>query len=107
MAAFEAERPRILGVLLDAVAKGLAELPRTRTRQTAAHGRFRAVGDGLRNRALATFWSAYCGSLANGSLLLSPAVWPASLPTSNISRHCRRSKSQRTDRLDLCREPAS
>jgi hypothetical protein len=29
-AAFEAERPRILGVLLDAVAKGLAELPRTK-----------------------------------------------------------------------------
>jgi hypothetical protein len=29
-AAFEAERPRLLGVLLDAVAKGLAELPRTK-----------------------------------------------------------------------------
>lgn len=28
--AFETERPRILGVLLDAVAKGLAELPRTK-----------------------------------------------------------------------------
>ena len=52
-AAFEAERPRILGVLLDAVVEGLRRLPRHPARQAAAHGGLRAVGDGLRNRALA------------------------------------------------------
>ena len=52
-AAFEAERPRILGVLLDAVAKGLAMLPQTKTRQASAHGGLRLMGDGLRNGLLA------------------------------------------------------
>ena len=52
-AAFEAERPRILGVLLDAVVEGLKRLPETRLREAAAHGGFRAVGDGLRDGALA------------------------------------------------------
>ena len=35
-AAFEAERPRILGTLLDAVAKGLAMLPQTRSKSIRA-----------------------------------------------------------------------
>ena len=52
-AAFEAERPRILGVLLDAVAKGLAELPRTRLDKLPRMADFALVGDGLRDRALA------------------------------------------------------
>ncbi len=52
-AAFEAERPRILGVLLDAVAKGLAELPRTKLDRLPRMADFALVGDGLRNRALA------------------------------------------------------
>ena len=52
-AAFESERPRILGVLLDAVAKGLAMLPQTKLEQAAAHGRLRVVGDRLRDRSLA------------------------------------------------------
>ncbi len=52
-AAFEAERPRILGVLLDAVVEGLKRLPETRLREAAAHGGLRAVGDGLRDGALA------------------------------------------------------
>ena len=52
-AAFEAERPRILGVLLDAVVEGLKRLPRDPAGEAAAHGGFRAVGDGLRDRALA------------------------------------------------------
>ena len=52
-AAFEAERPRILGALLDAVAKGLADAASYQARQAAAHGGLRLVGDGLRNRALA------------------------------------------------------
>jgi hypothetical protein len=51
-AAFEAERPRILGVLLDAIAEGLRRLPETRL-ERLPHGGFRAVGDGLRDRTLA------------------------------------------------------
>ena len=37
---------------------------RDTAREAAPHGGFRAVGDGLRNRALArgTFWAAYCGN---------------------------------------------
>ena len=52
-AAFEAERPRILGVLLDAVVEGLKRLPETQLDEAAAHGGLRAVGDGLRDGALA------------------------------------------------------
>ena len=60
-AAFEAERPRILGVLLDAVAKGLASC-REPSSKAAAHGGLRAVGDGLRNRALG-LWHVLVGLL--------------------------------------------
>ena len=52
-AAFEAERPRILGVLLDAVVRGPEAAARDPAGEAAAHGGFRAVGDGLRDRALA------------------------------------------------------
>ena len=63
-AAFYAERPRILGVLLDAVVQGLKRLPETRLEKlprmadfalwiTACETAFWPVG---------TFWSAHCGN---------------------------------------------
>src|SRR5690606_20177831 len=63
-AAFEIERPRILGVLLDAVAKGLAELPRTRLDKLPRMADF-ALWATACETALwpsGTFWSAYCGN---------------------------------------------
>jgi hypothetical protein len=63
-AAFEAERPRILGVLLDAVAKGLAELPRTKLDKLPRMADF-ALWAAACETALwpaGTFWSAYCGN---------------------------------------------
>ena len=61
-AAFEAERPRILGALLDAVAKGLAELPRTKLDKLPRMADF-ALWATACETALwpqGTFWSAYC-----------------------------------------------
>jgi hypothetical protein len=61
-AAFEAERPRLLGVLLDAVAKGLAELPRTKLDKLPRMADF-ALWATACETALwpqGTFWSAYC-----------------------------------------------
>ncbi len=63
-AAFEIERPRILGALLDAVVDGLKRLPETRLPKlprmadfalwaTACEGALWPAG---------TFWSAYCGN---------------------------------------------
>jgi len=63
-AAFEAERPRILGVLLDAVAKGLAELPHTKLDKLPRMADF-ALWATACETALwpqGTFWSAYCGN---------------------------------------------
>jgi hypothetical protein len=63
-AAFEAERPRILGVLLDAVAKGLADLPRTKLDKLPRMADF-ALWATACETALwpqGTFWSAYCGN---------------------------------------------
>ena len=63
-AAFEAERPRLLGVLLDAVAKGLAELPATRLDKLPRMADF-ALWATACETALwpsGTFWSAYCGN---------------------------------------------
>ena len=63
-AAFEAERPRLLGVLLDAVAKGLAELPRTKLDRLPRMADF-ALWATACETALwdsGTFWSAYCGN---------------------------------------------
>jgi hypothetical protein len=63
-AAFEAERPRLLGVLLDAVAKGLAELPRTKLDKLPRMADF-ALWATACETALwpsGTFWSAYCSN---------------------------------------------
>jgi hypothetical protein len=63
-AAFEAARPRILGVLLDGVAKGLAELPRTKLDKLPRMADF-ALWATACETALwpsGTFWSAYCGN---------------------------------------------
>jgi hypothetical protein len=63
-AAFEAERPRLLGVLLDAVAKGLAELPRTKLEKLPRMADF-ALWATACETALwpsGTFWTAYWGN---------------------------------------------
>lgn len=63
-AAFEIERPRLLGVLLDAVAKGLAMLPLTRLDKLPRMADF-ALWATACETALwpsGTFWSAYCGN---------------------------------------------
>jgi hypothetical protein len=63
-AAFEAERPRILGALLDAAAKGLAMLPQTRLDKLPRMADF-ALWAAACETALwpaGTFWSAYCGN---------------------------------------------
>ncbi|HET9904098.1 MAG TPA: hypothetical protein VFQ27_10415 [Xanthobacteraceae bacterium] len=63
-AAFEAERPRILGALLDAAAKGLAMLPQTRLDKLPRMADF-ALWATACETALwpaGTFWSAYCGN---------------------------------------------
>ncbi|MEC5325218.1 MULTISPECIES: hypothetical protein [unclassified Aurantimonas] len=63
-AAFEAERPRILGVLLDAVGKGLAELPRTRLDKLPRMADFALWATACETAlwSSGTFWSAYCGN---------------------------------------------
>ncbi|WP_371055131.1 hypothetical protein [Rhodosalinus sp. K401] len=63
-AAFEAERPRILGVLLDAVAEGLRRLPDTKLPKLPRMADF-ALWASACETALwptGTFWSAYCGN---------------------------------------------
>lgn len=63
-AAFEAERPRILGALLDAVATGVAMLPQTRLDRLPRMADF-ALWAAACETALwpaGTFWSAYCGN---------------------------------------------
>jgi hypothetical protein len=63
-AAFDTERPRILGALLDAVAKGLAMLPQTRLDKLPRMADF-ALWATACETALwpaGTFWSAYCGN---------------------------------------------
>ena len=63
-AAFEAERPRILGVLLDAVVRGLKRLPQTRLERLRRTADF-ALWATACETALwpaGTFWSAYCGN---------------------------------------------
>jgi hypothetical protein len=60
--AFEAERPRILGVLLDALAEGLKRLPHTRLEKLPRMADF-ALWVAACETALwpaGTFWSAYC-----------------------------------------------
>jgi hypothetical protein len=63
-AAFDAERPRILGVLLDAVVQGLKRLPETRLEKLPRMADF-ALWATACETALwpaGTFWSAYCGN---------------------------------------------
>jgi hypothetical protein len=63
-AAFNAERPRILGVLLDAVVVGLNRLPETRLEKLPRMADF-ALWATACETALwpaGTFWSAYCGN---------------------------------------------
>lgn len=63
-AAFELARPGIVGALLDAVAKGLAELPRTKLDKLPRMADF-ALWVTACETALwpsGTFWSAYCGN---------------------------------------------
>jgi hypothetical protein len=63
-AAFETERPRILGVLLDAVVQGLKRLPETRLEKLPRMADF-ALWATACETALwpaGTFWSAYCGN---------------------------------------------
>jgi hypothetical protein len=63
-AAFDAERPRILGVLLDAVVVGLKGLPETRLERLPRMADF-ALWATACETALwptGTFWSAYCGN---------------------------------------------
>jgi len=65
-AAFEAERPRLLGVLLDAVVEGLKRLPDTRLERLPRMADF-ALWATACETALwpaGTFWSAYCGNRA-------------------------------------------
>jgi hypothetical protein len=63
-AAFEAERPRILGVLLDAVVEGLRRLPGTHLPKLPRMADF-ALWATACETALwpaGTFWDAYCGN---------------------------------------------
>jgi hypothetical protein len=63
-AAFEVERPRILGVLLGAVAEGLKRLPETRLEKLPGMADF-ALWATACETALwpaGAFWSAYCGN---------------------------------------------
>jgi hypothetical protein len=63
-AAFEAERPRILGVLLDAVAQGLKRLPDTHLPKLPRMADF-ALWATACETALwpeGAFWAAYCGN---------------------------------------------
>ena len=63
-AAFDAARPRVLGVLLDAVVEGLKRLPETRLEKLPRMADF-ALWATACEAALwptGTFWSAYCGN---------------------------------------------
>jgi hypothetical protein len=63
-AAFEAERPRLLGVLLDAVVEGLKRLPETRLERLPRMADFALWATACETALwpVGTFWSAYCGN---------------------------------------------
>jgi hypothetical protein len=63
-AAFEAERPRILGALLDAVVEGLKRLPETRLPQLPRMADFAKWATACETALwpAGSFWSAYCGN---------------------------------------------
>jgi hypothetical protein len=62
--AFEAERPRILGALLDAVVVGLGRLPETRLDKLPRMADFALWATACEPALwpVGTFWSAYCGN---------------------------------------------
>jgi hypothetical protein len=62
--AFEAERPRILGVLLAAVVEGLKRLPETRLEKLPRMADFALWATACETAlwSAGTFWSAYCGN---------------------------------------------
>jgi hypothetical protein len=62
--AFEAERPRILGVLLDAVVEGLKRLPATRLEKLPRMADFALWATACETAVWppGTFWAAYCGN---------------------------------------------
>src|SRR5262245_56801205 len=63
-AAFEKERPRILGVLLDAVVEGLKRLPETRLEKLPRMADFALWATACETSLwpARTFWTAYCGN---------------------------------------------
>jgi hypothetical protein len=63
-AAFESERPHILGVLLEAVAQGLKRLPETRLEKLPRMADFALWAAACETAfwPAGTFWSAYCGN---------------------------------------------
>ena len=63
-AAFEAERPRILGALLDAVVEGLKRLPETRLPKLPRMADFAKWATACETAIwpAGTFWSAYCSN---------------------------------------------
>ena len=63
-AAFEAERPRILGVLLNAVVEGLKRLPETHLPKLPRMADFALWATACETTLwhAGTFWSAYCGN---------------------------------------------
>jgi hypothetical protein len=63
-AAFEAERPRILGALLDAVVEGLKNLPETRLPKLPRMADFALWATACETAIwpAGTFWSAYCSN---------------------------------------------
>jgi hypothetical protein len=63
-AAFEAERPRILGALLDAVVEGLKKLPETRRPRLPRMADFAMWATACETAIwpAGTFWSAYCSN---------------------------------------------
>jgi hypothetical protein len=63
-AAFEAQRPRILGVLLDAVVEGLKRLPETRLEKLPRMADFALWASACETAlwSTGTFWSDYCGN---------------------------------------------
>jgi hypothetical protein len=63
-AAFEAERPRILGVLLDAVVEGLKRLPETHLPKLPRMADFALWATACETALwpVGAFWSAYCGN---------------------------------------------
>jgi hypothetical protein len=64
MKAFEAERPRLLGALLDAVVEGIKQLPDTNLDKLPRMADFALWATACETAfwSAGTFWSAYCGN---------------------------------------------